>query len=241
MDSKHKKTHPQNPTLSDSCFRTIFLQMPFKAALLDLHGYLVDVNEAAMKMYGSDTKKDFIGKSIYEFIDAGHQKKVSQVWSKLIKKGKIENIELVMLKKNNEKTHIILSAKLLQNGKGETSYVIAMAKDITHQKNVESAFKDIAEKYSYLFNNTSDGVCMHDLKGLVLEVNDAYCSMSGYRREELTGKHISKFEALENNKEIAARIKNLIKTGGHDRFESKHRRKDGTTYDVDITLSVVAC
>lgn len=109
-------------------------------------------------------------------------------------------------------------------------------KNIIQPENRELIFKNIAEKYYSLFNNTSDGVCIHDLEGNILEVNDAYCRMSGYTREELIGMHISKLEKARTPKEIAVRLKYLVRENRHDRFESKHRRKDGTIFFTDITL-----
>lgn len=103
-------------------------------------------------------------------------------------------------------------------------------------KKQKSEFKATNEKYYALFKNITDGVCIHNLDGKILEVNDAYCGMSGYTRDEMIGMPISKFEAKENPEEIAQRIKKLIKSGGHDRFESIHRRKDGSIFYTDITL-----
>ena len=59
--------------------------------------------------------------------------------------------------------------------------------------------------------------------------------MSGYSKEEIIGTPISQFECTENPQEIAEHIKKVLETGGHDRFETQHCRKDGSTYDVDIT------
>ncbi|MFB3763639.1 MAG: PAS domain S-box protein [Methanotrichaceae archaeon] len=112
---------------------------------------------------------------------------------------------------------------------------VVVAHDITERKQIETQLKDIAEKYSTLFNATSDGVWIHNLNGDILEVNDAYCRMSGYSRDELICMPISKLEAVEGPQEIIDRIRKIIEAGGHDRFESRHRRKDGSVYNVDIT------
>ena len=95
--------------------------------------------------------------------------------------------------------------------------------------------RNSAQKYSSLFNNTSDGIWINDLSGVIVEVNEAYSRMSGYSKEEIIGKHISKFECIDSPQEIANHIKKVLEMGGHDRFESQHCRKDGSTYDVDIT------
>ncbi len=107
--------------------------------------------------------------------------------------------------------------------------------DITGQKQIERQLTTVAEKYATLFNSTSDGVWIHNLDGIILEVNQAYCEMSGYACDELINMPVSKVEAVESAPEIAQHIRKLLDQKGHDRFETKHRRKDGTLFDVDIT------
>jgi PAS domain S-box len=125
--------------------------------------------------------------------------------------------------------------RVYYDSEGRAVRIIGVVADITERKQAEIRLKEVADKYSALFNTTSDGVSIHNLNGDILEVNDAYCRMSGYSRDELTHKPISKIEAVETPKEIANHIKKLIKIGGHDRFESRYRRKDGSVFDVDIT------
>ena len=106
--------------------------------------------------------------------------------------------------------------------------------DVSAHHDLEKRLREIAAKYSSLFNTTSDGIWIHDLEGRILEVNDAYCRMSGYARNELVGMPVSRLEATETPEEAAARIRKVVESGGHDRFESRHRRKDGSVFDVDI-------
>ena len=103
------------------------------------------------------------------------------------------------------------------------------------RKRSEQALALAVKKYTTMFNTTSDGVWLHNLQGEILEVNEAYCFMSGYSREELTHMSINSLEAEESSAAIAARIQDLLRQGGHDRFESRHRRQDGSIFDVDIT------
>ena len=107
--------------------------------------------------------------------------------------------------------------------------------DITESKQIQLQLNEVAEKYSTMFNATSDGFWINNLGGVILEVNDAYCQMSGYGRDELTRMHISVLEACETPDEIAAHIVKILEQDGHDRFESMHRRKDGSMFDVDVT------
>ena len=79
-----------------------------------------------------------------------------------------------------------------------------------------------------------DGFWMQDLTGRILDANEAFCAMLGYTRDELLRKSIQEIELAETPEGLAARTPRLAETGG-DRFETRHRRKDGTIIDVDLS------
>jgi PAS domain S-box-containing protein len=97
------------------------------------------------------------------------------------------------------------------------------------------AAREAAERYQRLFDASSDGIWIQGPDGRVQEVNDAYCRMSGYSRDELVGTPVGELEAGDRPDEVAARLREVLQAGGHDRFESRHRRKDGSIFDVDVT------
>jgi PAS domain S-box-containing protein len=143
-----------------------------------------------------------------------------------------ETVEYTVIRKDGSKMFVTLNVAFALDG---SSTALVIGHDITERKKAEEARKNLLEKYSALFSNTSDGVWIHDLTGKIVEVNEAYCLMSGYLREELLGMPVSKLEAVETPASISEHIGKVISRGGHDRFDSKHRRKDGSLFDVDIT------
>lgn len=94
------------------------------------------------------------------------------------------------------------------------------------------------EKYKKIVQTSIDGFWVNDAEGNILDVNNAYCKMVGYTREELLKMKISDLEAKEDLEATKKHIKKIIETGG-DRFETKHRRKDGeiVTIDASVTYS----
>ena len=84
-----------------------------------------------------------------------------------------------------------------------------------------------------------DGFCVLDFgkdpAGAIVEVNHAYCRLSGYSRGELLQMRVSDLEARESPEEIAHRQARILTTGS-DRFETVHRRKDGQEIAVEVSL-----
>jgi PAS domain S-box-containing protein len=99
-----------------------------------------------------------------------------------------------------------------------------------------NSIESFADQFRSLLAMTSDGFWRFDAEGRLLDVNDAYCKMSGYTREELLKMHIADLEAVERPDEVARHIRKVTSTG-FDRFDTKHRRKNGELYDLEISAS----
>ena len=103
------------------------------------------------------------------------------------------------------------------------------------RKRMEKAMEEYIEQYSVIKSAGLFGFLLVDEKGKLLDVNDAYCGMSGYTREELLNLSISDIEAILMPEDITKRIRKVIKTGT-DYFESKNKAKDGHVFDVEVSM-----
>lgn len=90
------------------------------------------------------------------------------------------------------------------------------------------------ELYRQIIKTSMDGFWGADVRGRLLEVNDAYCQMSGYTREELLKMSIPDLEANETREETALHIQEAM-AKGYIRFETIHRCKDGKLLDVEVS------
>ena len=107
-----------------------------------------------------------------------------------------------------------------------------MARDITERKRNEGEHRTIIQA-------SLDGFWITDYFGRILDVNDAICRMLGYAHTELIGMGIRDIDADESWLEVAARTREIIQTGS-GRFQARHRRKDGTIIDVEVSVLHVA-
>lgn len=117
----------------------------------------------------------------------------------------------------------------------EGPVLVSVHTDITERKQAEEALHASEERHRAVLATAMDGFWMVDPQGRLLEVNETYCRMSGYNANELMAMGILDIEAVETENDIAARIRKT-QLQGQDRFETKHRRKDGTIFDVEVSV-----
>ncbi|THB81137.1 MAG: PAS domain S-box protein [Desulfobacteraceae bacterium] len=104
-------------------------------------------------------------------------------------------------------------------------------KEMENRKQIQKSEK----RYRSILKATMDGYWLTNTKGQLLEVNDAYCRMSGYSESELLAMRIPELEVIETPEMVVEHMQKVI-AAGSDRFETKHRRKDGSIIDVEISL-----
>ena len=98
----------------------------------------------------------------------------------------------------------------------------------------EAQARTSAELHRNILATAMDGFWVVDLQGRILEVNAAYCRMSGYDETNLRVMNISNQTATLTPEEIAAIFQQVIAQGAA-RFETQLRRKDGSVYDVEVS------
>ncbi len=95
--------------------------------------------------------------------------------------------------------------------------------------------RESEERHRTILETAMDGFWLVDAEGRLLEVNEAYGRMSGYGMQELLAMHISDLEAVETAEDTGRHIRKIM-ASGEDRFESRHRRKDGSVFDVAVSI-----
>ncbi|MCC6487202.1 MAG: PAS domain S-box protein, partial [Candidatus Hydrogenedentes bacterium] len=121
-----------------------------------------------------------------------------------------------------------------REGGGMTLYI----QEISAQKEAEAALRASEKHYRTILLTAMDGFWRLGAEGQILEVNEAYCQMSGYTADELLGMCIGDLEAVESPSETKAHVRKVL-AEGYDRFETRHRRKDGQTFDVEASVQLV--
>lgn len=103
----------------------------------------------------------------------------------------------------------------------------------THRLRFQS--EALLRRNQTLMQNSMDGIHVLDIRGDIVEANDAFCRMLGYTQAEMAGLNVADFDAQWTAEELQARLRALI--GKSAKFETVHRRKDGSLIDVEISVN----
>lgn len=115
--------------------------------------------------------------------------------------------------------------------------VLLIIRDITEHKQARLAFEKEFLRSKALFKSSFDGIVVINQQGNVVEASPSFAQMLGYSLEEVTTLNIADWDAQWTRPEllhVMQEVKLVDKP-----FETLHRRKDGSQYEVEISVSNV--
>jgi diguanylate cyclase (GGDEF)-like protein/PAS domain S-box-containing protein len=108
--------------------------------------------------------------------------------------------------------------------------------DISERNRAEQKTEVLIKRHQALMKSALEGIHIMDLNGDVVEVNDTFCRMLGYTREEAVNLNVSDWDAQWSREELMERFGSLINVDGA-LFETRHRRKDGSLINVEVSTT----
>ena len=110
--------------------------------------------------------------------------------------------------------------------------LIGTSIDITERKAAEEELRASEARFRTFVDRAADAFFLLDEQGIV-DVNRQACESLGYSREELIGMHPRDFD-VDLDEASTTRLAERLAAGEIITFETRHRRKDGTAFPVEI-------
>jgi two-component system, sensor histidine kinase and response regulator len=122
---------------------------------------------------------------------------------------------------------------VLRDPEGKPIRCIGTSADITDLKRAEEALRESERRFRTFVDHATDAFFLFDDEHVILDVNCQACQSLGYTRDELLGMTPLDFDP-EITPDRLEELKGRLDDGQMIAFESRHRRKDGAVFPVEI-------
>jgi len=215
---------------SEERFRSIAESTSDAIVAADSQGKIISWNSGAKNIFGYE-EGEILGKPVHVLLPEHLRDAEKKGMEEFLKTGVSPFIgsvsESICRKKDG--SEFLAGISRFSWKISDQSFIGSIIRDITERKQKE-------EESRTILRTAMDGFWLTDTQGNFLEVNDAYCNLTGYSKDELLSMNIRDLEELETQEETARHILKIMQVG-RDRFESHHKCKDGRIIDVEISVN----
>lgn len=206
-------------------------------AITNPKGIITYVNDKFLEISKYE-REELLGQD-HKLLNSGYHSKefFKNLWS-TIGSGEVWKGEIRNKAKDGKYYWVHTTIVPFLNRKGKPYQYVSIRTDITNRKLAEEHLKESLKEVSdYKFAlDQSSIVAITDEKGIITNVNDKFCEISGYSRQELIGQTHQLLNSSLHSKEF---FKNLWRTIGNGEVwkgEIRNKAKDGSYYWVHTTI-----
>jgi PAS domain S-box-containing protein len=200
----------------------------------DIDGRFLLANKAMADAYGV-TVQDLIGKRDLDCaMDSGEAGAFRQDDLAAMRTGETQIVPDETMTDAHGVVHHLSTIKMPFRFSGTDSpAVLGVAVDITERRAAEDALRSESLRRSILMERSSDGIVIIDKDHRVVEANQRFADMLGYGRDEVLGLRTWDFEVGMDEQGLRRVFSALDRV--NQVFETRHRRKDGSSFDVEVS------
>jgi PAS domain S-box-containing protein len=200
---------------------------------ISAEGKVTDVNKATELITGV-TREQLIGSDFSDYFTEPDKARAG--YQKVFKDGSVRDYSLAIRHISGHTTDVLYNATVYENDIGEVQGVFAAARDITAQKSAEQERLRLIAA----IEQSNESIVITDDTGEILYVNPAFGHINDYLPREAMGQNY--FDMLTGDSRDKGFKKKLADILSRGRIWEDHlirKKKDGTSYELDVTISPV--
>jgi PAS domain S-box-containing protein len=160
--------------------------------------------------------------------------------SLLIEKGNMVGSSWAFVDRKGNAFKADVSAALMRDSYGNPTDIICVVRDVTERKRMEEALRESEAKLRAIYNSIGDGITVTDLKGTILDQNEAGIRISGYsKKEDVIGRNGLSFISETDRDRARNDMLNVLQKGVGITTEYKLIDKDGKEFDAEVSGAVI--
>lgn len=252
MSKKAKKSSPQADTEATLLAAAVKNSMD-AILLLDANGQIAFWNPGATQIYGYG-KAEALQRNVFDMIPSDHRESMRHLLEQVQAGKPVDSFESQRVTKDGRVLDIWLTLAPLPDHPDFPGRVATTERDITHRKQNDRAIENlttlraaehhrVAEELRAILDASSDAVITINQQGIIVRLNATTEKMFGYTEAELLGRNINVLMPSPHHERHDQYLARYLETGQARMIatgrEVDCRRKDGTLFPAELTVSLV--
>jgi PAS domain S-box-containing protein len=173
---------------SEKKYRSFFQTSRDCVFITSREGRWVDMNDAALNLFGYDSREELQQAKISDLYEnpadrEAHIRVIEQ-------QGFTREYPVNLRAKDGRIIKTLITSVCVKDEDGRVIGFQGTIRDITGQAQAEEALRESEERYRHLVEHSHDIICVHDLEGRILSVNQVAVDLLGYEQSALLGMNV---------------------------------------------------
>ncbi|MFW6289575.1 MAG: PAS domain S-box protein [Mariniphaga sp.] len=220
---KQESLHKADPA-PENFFQAMFESHKAVMLLIDpATGFILDANQAALKFY--KYSKEELKRLKIQDINQLNRDEVKEEWMKALREERSYFVFPHKLADGQIRQVEVYSSPFTYQGK---SMLYSIIHDVTEKKYAEEALRRSEEKFEVAFRSNPNVLILSDLEtGKIYEVNDTFCSLTGFEKEDVIGKSTLEINMYVSPDDRQKMVEKLKSRGKVKNFEITIQHRNG--------------
>ena len=222
-------------------YRSIFENAIFGAFQTTPSGHFITANDALARILGYESSQELV-ESVTDIANQIHVEPERRAeFARILEdEGDVHHFEAQAYRKDGSIIWLSLSARAMRDHEGHLAGYEGIVEDVSARKQTEIELQENQARLDATYNAAPVGINEVDLKGGFLAVNDRFCEITGYSREELLNRRfqdITHPDDLQQDMELFARLQ----AGEIDRYklEKRYIHANGSSIWIELNVTLV--
>lgn len=221
-------------TVSKNYVDNIIRSMIDSLIVVNPDGTIETINQATVQLLGYE-EHELLGQHITILFPHKNELFSGRTYEELFQNKAIDLGEVTYRTKDGRTIPILFSEAILRDEEGCIQGVACVGKDMTKIKLAEEQLR----LHGAALESAANAVVITDLDGYIIWANPSFTLLTGYTLGEVLGRDMSFLISDQHNRAIYQNLLETIHSGTVWQGEILHRKKDGTLFTVEQTVTPV--
>lgn len=218
---------------SEERYRTLFEQSPAGVYRSTLDGRMLLANDALARLLGYPSVEEILQTAAQDLYVSLEDREY--FLAQLHEHGAVRNLERELRRRDGSRVWVVDSANLVRDDRGGLTEIQGALIDLTERRRLELEMRRLVAAVEQV----AESVVITDTEGTIQYVNPAFSESTGYSREEALGVNSRILKSGRQPAEFYRDLWRTISRGAVWHGHFTNRRKDGSEYEEEATISPV--